>query len=100
MDLDLDLESFARDLDLSDLQCLLAEDSSGDEDEYFDLENFFYRNQVEEERELLNKLKRVVDLRDYDLSADIDIENPDDLQKVLIRKHTTMCKISIYSNFI
>ena len=65
VDLDLDLESFARDLDLSDLQCLLAEDSSGDEDEYFDLENFFYRNQVEEERELLNKLKkRVVDLRD------------------------------------
>ena len=39
MDLDLDLESAARDFDLSDLQYLLAQDNSGDEDEDLNLES-------------------------------------------------------------
>ena len=38
MDLDLDLETLARDLDLSDLHHLLAQNSSGDEDEDVDLD--------------------------------------------------------------
>ena len=39
--LGLDLESFARDLDLSDLQHRLAQDRSGDEDEDLNLESHF-----------------------------------------------------------
>ena len=99
MDLDLDLESLARDLDLSDLRYHLAQDSSGDEDEDSDLESPFptatqveveetvvdlppvqVRTQVEVEETVvdltLEQVRRVVDLRDYRLSADIDIENP------------------------
>ena len=41
MDLDLDLESLARDFDLSDLLYLLAQDSSCDEDEDLDNESPF-----------------------------------------------------------
>ena len=41
MDLDFNLESLARHLDLSDLQYLLAQDSLGVEDDDLDLENPF-----------------------------------------------------------
>ena len=41
MGLHKDLESLARDLDLSDLQYLLAQDSTGDEDGDLDLESLF-----------------------------------------------------------
>ena len=41
MDVDLDLEFLARDLDLSYLQYLLAQNSSGGEDKYIGLENPF-----------------------------------------------------------
>ena len=53
--------------------------------------------EVEETSEDLppEQVRRVVDLREYRLSEDIDFENPDDLQL-----HHTMCKISVYSSFI
>ena len=90
MDLDLDLESLARDLDLSDLRHHLAQDSSGDEDEDLDLESPFPTpTQVEVEA----TVRRVVGLPDG-LSAEIDIENLDNTP------WHTMCKISIYSSFI
>ena len=55
MDLGLDLESFVRDLDLSDLQHLLAQDSSGDEDEDLDLESHFpTATQVEVEENVVD----------------------------------------------
>ena len=89
MDLDLDLESLARDLDLSDLRHHLAQDSSRDEDEDLDLENPFpTATQVKVEATVTThvevevvdpppeQVRRVVDLRDYRLSADIDIDNP------------------------
>ena len=88
----------ARDLDLSDLQYLLAQDSLGDEKD-LDLESPFPTvTQVEVEETVVDlppeQVRRIVDLRDYDPNAVIDIENPDDLQL----QHA-MCKISIYSNF-
>ena len=70
MDLDLDLESLAADLDLSDLWYLLAQDSSGEET-VVDLP--------------AEQVRRVVDLWDYGPSAERDIQNPDDLRHVLIR---------------
>ena len=99
MDLDLDLKPFAGDLDLSGLRYLLARDSSGDEDEDLDLYSHFPTvTQVEIDTYVdlpPVQVRRVVDLRDYGPSAEIDIENLDDLQL-----HRTMCKISIYSQFI
>ena len=82
MDLDLDLESLARGLDLSDLQYLLAQDSSGDEDEDLDLESSFpTAAQVEVEETVVDlppeQIRSVIELRDYGRSAEIDIENPD-----------------------
>ena len=80
MDLDLDLEILARDLDLSDLRHHLAQDSSGDEDEDLNLESPFPTiSRIEVEETVVDltpeQVRRVVDLRDYRLSADIDIEN-------------------------
>ena len=82
VDLDLDLESLSRDLDLSDLRYHLAQDSSVDEDKDLDLESSFpTANQVEVEETVVDlppeQVRRVVGLRDYRLSAAIDIENPD-----------------------
>ena len=90
MDLVLDLESLARDLDLSNLQYLLAQYSAGDEDEDLDLESHFPTiTQVEVEEAAVDlppvQVRRVVDLRDHGPSAKIDIENPDNLQQILIR---------------
>ena len=84
MDLNLDLESLAWDLDHSDLQCLLAQDSSGDEEEHLDLESPFPTvSQVEVEETAVDlppeQVRRIADLRDYGSSAEIDIENPEDL---------------------
>ena len=99
MDLDLDLESLVIDLDLYDLRHHLAQGSSGDEDEDLNLESPLptisrieveetvvdltpvqVRTQVEVEETVVDltpeQVRRVVDLRDYRLSADIDIENP------------------------
>ena len=66
VNLDLDLESYARDLHLSHLQYLLAQDRLGDEDEDLGLENPFPTvTQVEVAEtpvDLLTKqVKRVVD---------------------------------------
>ena len=83
--LDLDLESLAGDLDLSDLQYLLTQDSSGDEVLASPVPTV---TQNEEE-------ERVVDLRDYGPNAEIDTENPDDL-----KFHHTMCKRSIDSYYL
>ena len=89
---DLDLESLARDLD--DLQYLLAQDNSSDEDEDLDLDLNLYSvfptvTQVEVEATVVDlppeQVRRVVDLRDYGLSAEIDIVNPGDLQHLLMR---------------
>ena len=82
MDLDLDLESLARDLDLSDLRYHLAQDSSGDEDKDLNLESPFpTATQVEVEETVVDltpeEVRRAVDLRDYRFCADIDIEKPD-----------------------
>ena len=87
-DLDLDLESLAR--DISDLQYLLAQDSSRDDDEDLDLESRFPTvTQIEVEAIVVDlppeQVRTVVDLTDYGPGAEIDIENPDDLQQVLIR---------------
>ena len=77
----------------------LAQDSSGDEDEDLDLESSFpTATQVEVEETVvdltLEQVRRVVDLRDYRLSAEIDIETR------ITHLHHTMCKESIYSSFI
>ena len=90
MDLELDLESLARDLDLFYLHYLLAQGNSGDEDEDLDVESHFPTvTQVQVKATVVDlppeQVCRVVDLRDYSPSAEIDIENPDDLQQVLIR---------------
>ena len=82
MGLDLDIESLARDVDFSDLQYLLTQDSSGDEDENLDQEKPFPTvTQVEEEETVVDlppgQVRSVVDLRDYGPNAEIDIENPD-----------------------
>ena len=82
MGLDLDLESLAKDLDLSDLHYLIAEDNSGGEGEDLDLESLFPAvTQVEVEETVVDlppeQVRRVVDLSDYGPSAVI-IESPDD----------------------
>ena len=79
MDLHIDLESLARDLDLSYLQYLLAQDSWGEEDEDFDLESPFSTvTQVEIKETVVDlpteQVRGVVDLRDYGPSAEIYIE--------------------------
>ena len=60
----------------------MAQDSSGDEDEDSDLESPFpTATQVEVEETVADlppeQVRRVVDLQDYRLSAEIDIEKPD-----------------------
>ena len=84
-----DLEYLARDLD-SDIQYLLARDTSGDEDENVDLESPFpIVTQVEVEETVVDlppeQVRMVVDLRDFAPGAEIDIENANDLQQILIR---------------
>ena len=90
LDLGLDLESLARDLDLSDLQYLLAQDSWGDEGEDLDLESPFPTVTQSEVEETVvgvppEQVRRVVAPRDYGPSAEIYIENSEDLQQLLIR---------------
>ena len=60
----------------------MAQDRSGDEDEDLDLESPFpIATQVEVKETVADlppeQVRRVVDLRDYRLSAEIDIEKPD-----------------------
>ena len=67
----------------------MAQDSSCDEDKDVDLESPFPTvNQVEVEETVVDlppdQVRKVVNLRDYGPSADIDIENPE-LQQILIR---------------
>ena len=81
MDLDLDLESLVIDLDLYDLRHHLAQGSSGDEDEDLNLESPLPTvSRIEVEETVVDlppeQVRRLVDLRDYRLSADIVIENP------------------------
>ena len=78
----------------------MAQDSSGVEDEDLDLESHFSTvAQVEVEETVIDlppkQVRRVVDLRDYGPSAELDIENPEDLQL-----HHLMCKINIYCSSI
>ena len=59
----------------------MAKDISGDEDEDLDLESPFPNaTQVEVEETVADltpeQVRRAVDLRDYRLNAEIDIENP------------------------
>ena len=77
--LDLDLESLGRD----DLQYPLTQGCLGDKEGDLDLERPFAAVKVEETVEdlTLEQVRRVVDLRDYGPSAEIDIENPNDLQQ-------------------
>ena len=64
----------------------MAQDSSGDEDKDLDLESPFPNvTQVEVEETIVDlppeQVRRVVDLRDYGSSAEIDTDNPNNLQK-------------------
>ena len=88
-------------LGLPELQYLLAQDSSGDEDKDSDLESHFPAVTHVEAGETVvdispGEVRRAADLGDYGSSAEIslDIENPDDLQL------DHMCKMSIHSTFI
>ena len=89
VDLDLDLDFRAKDLGLPDLQDLLAQHSSADEDKDLDLESpFTVVSQVEVEETVVDpppEQVRVVDLGDYGPHAEIDIENTYRLQQKLIR---------------
>ena len=76
---DLDLKSLARDLDLSDLQYLLAKDFSSNEDEDLDLEIPFPTiTPVEVEETVIDlsheQVRKVVDFWNHGPSAEIDIE--------------------------
>ena len=84
MSLQLDLDSLTEDLDLSDLHILLEQDSSGDEEDDLDLESSFptvIQTEVEETIVPIEQVRRIVDLRDYDPGAEIDVENPEDIQQ-------------------
>ena len=75
MDLDLDQESLARDLDPSDLQYPLAQGTFGGVDKYLDLESPFpTATQVEVEEIVVDlppeQVRRVADPRDYAPSAE------------------------------
>ena len=68
----------------------MAQDSSCDEDVELDLEGHFpMAVQVEVEETVVDltpeQVRMALELRDYDPIAEADIENPDDLQQVLIR---------------
>ena len=77
MALHFDLESLGRDLDLYDLQYPLTQGSLGDKEGDLDLARPF----PAVEDLTLEQVRGVVDLRDYGPSAEIDIENPNDLQQ-------------------
>ena len=73
----------------------MAQDSSCDEDKDVDLESPFpAANQVEVEETVVylppEQVRRVLNLRDYDPSADVDIDKLE-LQQLLIRKVLTPC---------
>ena len=78
--LELDLESLARDLDFSDFHILVEQDNSGgEEDEDLDLVSPFPTVIQTEAKETPVQV-RSVDLPDFTPSAEIDVENPDDIQ--------------------
>ena len=88
-------DSLVRDLHLSNIHFLFEQDSSGDEeDKDIDLECPFptvIQTEIEE-TVVPPEQVRIVDLQDYAPSAEIDIENPDDIQQDWKKAYTeTRC---------